>query len=62
MADKILKCIQCGAEFIFTAGEQNFFAERDLVPPKRCQECRAKRKTTADQPSPREGTARRGSR
>ena len=26
--DKVLKCAECGAEFVFTAGEQMFFAER----------------------------------
>lgn len=27
-ADKTLKCKECGAEFVFTAGEQEFYAER----------------------------------
>jgi hypothetical protein len=26
--DRVLKCIDCGAEFVFTSGEQLFFADR----------------------------------
>ena len=26
--DKTLKCKECGADFVFTAGEQEFYAER----------------------------------
>ena len=26
--DKVLKCAECGAEFVFTAGEQAFFADK----------------------------------
>jgi CxxC-x17-CxxC domain-containing protein len=42
--DKILKCAECGAEFVFTAGEQMFFAEKGFRnEPKRCKACKAKR-------------------
>jgi CxxC-x17-CxxC domain-containing protein len=42
--DKILKCSECGAEFVFTAGEQMFFAEKGFRnEPKRCKGCKAKR-------------------
>lgn len=46
--DKTLVCKDCGAEFVFTAGEQEFFAERGFVnEPKRCKACRdAKRGNT----------------
>jgi len=47
MEDKTLKCQEsdCGAEFIFTTGEQEFYKERGFdVEPKRCKECRDKRK------------------
>lgn len=49
--DEKLVCEDCGAEFVFTAGEQEFYAEKGLVnKPKRCPECRkARRKTTEDQ-------------
>lgn len=39
--DEKLICEDCGAEFIFTAGEQEFYAEKGLVnKPKRCPDCR----------------------
>lgn len=39
--DKTLTCVQCGNEFVFSAGEQQFFEERGLnSPPKRCKPCR----------------------
>ena len=43
--DKTLVCQDCGKEFIFTAGEQEFYATKCLTnEPKRCKECRDKRK------------------
>ncbi len=43
--DKTLVCKDCGNEFIFTAGEQEYFAQKGLTnEPKRCKECRDKRK------------------
>jgi CxxC-x17-CxxC domain-containing protein len=42
--DKVLKCAECGAEFVFTAGEQMFFADKGFKnEPKRCKSCKAKR-------------------
>ena len=40
--DKQLTCKDCGATFIFTAGEQEFYAEKGFVnEPQRCKECRS---------------------
>lgn len=39
-----LVCVDCGSSFVFLPGEQKFFKERGLTPPKRCPSCRAKRK------------------
>lgn len=40
--DKTLQCRDCGAEFVFSAGEQEFFAEKGFEnEPARCPECRA---------------------
>ena len=40
--DKVLKCIDCGADFIFTAGEQLFFHDKQFKnEPKRCKACKA---------------------
>jgi hypothetical protein len=36
--DRVLRCMDCGAEFVFTAGEQLFFADRGFKnQPKRCK-------------------------
>jgi CxxC-x17-CxxC domain-containing protein len=42
--DKILACADCNQEFVFTASEQAFFAERQFSEPRRCPSCRAARK------------------
>jgi CxxC-x17-CxxC domain-containing protein len=44
MADKALVCADCSSEFMFTASEQEFFAERQFSEPRRCPSCRAVRK------------------
>jgi CxxC-x17-CxxC domain-containing protein len=42
--DKILKCIDCGTDFVFTAGEQLFFHDKQFKnEPKRCKACKNKR-------------------
>lgn len=41
MADKVLICKDCKAEFVFTEGEQAFFKEKGFDnEPQRCPECR----------------------
>mgnify|MGYP002561641526 CR=1 FL=1 len=43
--DRILTCKECGAEFPFTASEQEFYAEKGFQnDPARCPACRAARK------------------
>lgn len=43
--DKTLVCKDCGAEFVFTAGEQEFYAEKGFQnEPTRCKACRSARK------------------
>lgn len=45
MPDKTLTCKDCGAEFIFTEGEQAFYAEKGFTnEPQRCATCRKVRK------------------
>jgi len=42
--DKVLTCVDCGAEFLFTAGEQMFFHDKQFKnAPKRCKSCKSKR-------------------
>ena len=45
LEDRAIKCVDCGAEFIFTVGEQEFYRDHGLTnAPTRCKSCRAKRK------------------
>jgi CxxC-x17-CxxC domain-containing protein len=42
--DKVLKCTDCGKDFVFTAGEQLFFHDKQFHNnPKRCKGCKLKR-------------------
>jgi len=44
--DKTLVCCDCGEEFVFTAGEQEFYKEKGFDnEPKRCKACRQKKKS-----------------
>jgi CxxC-x17-CxxC domain-containing protein len=44
-ADKTLNCRDCNSAFVFTSGEQEFYASRGFDnPPSRCPSCRAQRK------------------
>ena len=44
--DKTLVCKDCGQEFVFTAGEQEFYAEKGFQnEPQRCKACRDARKS-----------------
>jgi len=45
--DKTLVCKDCGKEFVFSASEQEFFAEKGFEnEPGRCPACRANRRAT----------------
>ncbi len=49
--DKVLICQECGKEFIWTAGEQEFYAEKGFAnEPRRCKECREARKRSSKEP------------
>jgi CxxC-x17-CxxC domain-containing protein len=46
-ADKTLTCQDCGTEFVFTAGEQEFYAQKGFSnEPSRCPSCRQQRKAS----------------
>lgn len=46
--DRLLTCADCGGEFIFTAGEQIFFFDKQFKnDPKRCKPCKSKRSGAA---------------
>ncbi len=44
-ADELLVCRDCEQSFVFTAGEQAFYAERGFNKPTRCTSCRAQRRS-----------------
>ncbi|MGB4659418.1 MAG: zinc-ribbon domain-containing protein [Mobilitalea sp.] len=45
MADKVITCKDCKAEFVFTESEQAFYKEKGFDnEPQRCPECRKARK------------------
>ena len=46
LQDKLLRCVDCGADFTFTVGEQRYFLSKGLSTPKRCPRCRLKRRET----------------
>jgi CxxC-x17-CxxC domain-containing protein len=44
-ADKTLTCRECGGQFVFTVGEQEFYRSRGLLnEPGRCPTCRSNRR------------------
>ena len=45
-ADRTLSCRDCGKQFTFTAGEQEFYQTRGFSDPSRCADCRAARKSS----------------
>ncbi len=43
--DEMLNCVDCGRQFAFTAGEQQFYAQKGFQnKPNRCPDCRQARK------------------
>lgn len=47
-ADKTITCRDCGQPFVFTAGEQEFYAQKGFTnEPVRCPSCRQARKANA---------------
>jgi len=47
--DKLLTCVDCGAQFVFSVRDQAFYLERGYQAPRRCKTCRDKRKTSPHQ-------------
>ena len=52
--DKTLVCRECGNEFVFTASEQQFYADKGFQnEPGRCPACRAARRNNNNNAQPR---------
>ena len=49
--DRLLICVDCRSQFVFTAGEQIFFLDKQFKnDPKRCKPCKAKRASLGARP------------
>src|SRR5271155_105619 len=49
--DRLLTCVDCHGQFVFTAGEQIFFLDKQFKnDPKRCKPCKAKRASLGARP------------
>lgn len=46
LKNKQILCLDCGATFTFTIGEQRYFLSKGLSEPKRCRACRERRRFT----------------
>ena len=46
MADKTITCRDCGTNFTFTEGEQDFYSQKGYSEPSRCPDCRAAKKAS----------------
>jgi len=46
MANIKLVCLDCKNTFVFSSGEQAYYQSKALSQPKRCRECRERRKAT----------------
>jgi len=45
--DKSLTCVDCGQTFVFTAGEQEFYAQKGFQnAPKRCKSCKVTKRSS----------------
>jgi len=45
LQDRVIKCVDCGEDFTFTIGEQEFYRDHGLTnAPTRCKRCRENRK------------------
>lgn len=50
--DQTLACKDCRIDFVFTAGEAAFYADKGFQPPRRCKACRVAKKAQDQGPPP----------
>src|SRR5437868_2257367 len=59
--DRLLTCVDCGGEFVFTAGEQLFFMDKQFKnDPKRCKPCKSRRSAVVTSAQTASGPAAAG--
>ncbi len=60
-ADKQILCRDCSSKFVFSAGEQEFYANKGLLnEPTRCQSCRTARRSNRSSLEEADGYVRYG--
>lgn len=42
--DKTIRCKDCSTEFVYSVRDQEFYKTNNFDDPKRCKDCRAKKK------------------
>jgi CxxC-x17-CxxC domain-containing protein len=58
LQDRTLRCASCDEEFVWTAGEQAFYAEHQLShEPRHCRACKARRSAHPVKPPSRPAAA-----
>lgn len=61
LVDRLLTCVDCGGQFVFTAGEQLFFMDKQFKnDPKRCKPCKSRRSAAASGVASATGVAAAG--
>jgi CxxC-x17-CxxC domain-containing protein len=60
-SDKVMTCADCSQDFVFTARDQEFYADRGFTEPRRCSSCRASRKAARGDTGGGTGFGDRGS-
>lgn len=48
MPDINIKCVDCGKDFVWTESGQRFFQEKGFSKPKRCRDCKQKKRDEFD--------------
>lgn len=44
LTDTKINCVDCDTQFVLSLGEQRWFKDKGFSMPKRCPDCRARRK------------------
>lgn len=57
MPDKAMICIDCKGTFVLKEGEEKWYTGMGYTPPKRCKDCRKKRKAEREKKGVAAGSA-----
>lgn len=51
MSNVVIKCVDCNKPFTITSGHAKWFLDKGLELPKRCKECRTRRRNEKEENS-----------